>query len=178
MEDDNILPPPHRHMHEIERRQKFIYCYLCQRRHCLALRFKRYIYSIEWINRLEFMYEDENRPVEGLLIMFIHRHLFRIFLFKNTYVQPLPGQRLPRIPVCVYRLVNSIYPIDEEEESFSTFIGFRSHITNRVRAVNVDGHAIDNMFYVRDRTIWVLQDRDGECITSEESAAARVALHP
>ena len=175
MEDDNILPPPHRHMHEIERRQKIIYCRLCRRRNCLALEFKEYIYSMDWIDRLEFMYEDANRPEEGLLISFIHRHLYRIFILENNYVWPLPRQRLPTIPICVYRLVNRIYPIDEG--SSSTFIGFRTHISNRVIAVNYDGHAIDNMFYVRDRSIWILQDRNGECISSEESEAARVALH-
>ena len=140
MADDEYRPPPHHHLHVIRNRNRYRYCPFCRRNRCYAAIFRHYLYSDEWINRLEFMFEDEGRPVVGLPICNIQRHLYRIFLFENNYVRPIRGQRLARIPVCVSRLVNDIYPIDD-----GLYIGFRTHISNRVRAVNVDGEAIDNM---------------------------------
>ena len=137
MADDHSGPPPHHHIHEIRSRLYYRYCRFCQRHACYATSFRDYLYSYEWINRLELIFEDKIRPVEGIHICVIQRHLFHIFLFENNYIRPRRGQRVVSISLYVSKIINDIYPRDK-----GSYIGFRTHISNRVQAVNVDGEVI------------------------------------
>ena len=142
-------------------------CADCHRVPCIAEE-----YDDELLNtsKLDRVIEALRRrsPTGSLTLRQIRKFLYRDFLLNSDWAPLTRGVRV-RLPKCVLRNIRNRYP-----DSGEAYTGFHSRAGHTANAVDRNGDIIDDLFWVRRGTIYVLSDSQGVEVQTAEGEARNV----
>ena len=98
----------------------------------------------------------------------IRKFFYRDFLLNTDWASVTRGVRVP-LPKCVIRSIWNRYP-----DSGEAYTGFHMNAGNSANAVDRDGYTINDLFWVRRGTVYILMDSRGIEVPSAEGEARNV----
>ena len=107
-------------------------------------------------------------PTGSLTFRKIRKFLYRDFLLNTDWAPYTRGVRVP-LPQCVERNIRTRYPDSDE-----VYTGYHLRASHTANAVDRNGDIIDDIFWVRRGSIYVLTDSRGMEVTTAEGEARHV----
>ena len=139
----------------------------CEKISCIAEEYEDELLSNNEVNRsIETLRRRQRKG--RLTFRQIRKFLYRDFLLNTNWASCTRGVRVP-LPKCVIQNIRSRYP-----DSGEAYTGFHMNAGNSANAVDRDGYTINDLFWVRRGTIYILMDSQGIEVPTSEGEACNV----